>query len=333
MNPETKERLFGIQAALTDPTPGILLAIAVVLLLAPLIFWLLGRLGKIAGDEEKDAWRRYWSWLAIVPLLLAPILLGTFWTILGVGVLSLLFYREYARATGLFREKVISLVVTLGILGVTFAVLDNWYRLFVALPGFMIGLIASTGIVRDQPKGYIQRVALGVFGFSLFGTCLGHLGYLANAVNYRPCLILVILSVEINDVFAYAVGKSLGNRRLAPNTSPRKTVAGAVGALLLTIPVVMLLGVWVFRGTPLDSPIHLAVLGALISVVGQLSDMMLSSIKRNLEIKDMGATIPGHGGLLDRFDSVILVAPVAFHYIHHFAGIQLDPTPFILTGP
>ena len=70
------------------------------------------------------------------PLLLAPILLGAFWTILGVGILSLLCYREYARATGLFREKVISLVVTLGILTMTFAVLDNWYGLFVAVPPF-----------------------------------------------------------------------------------------------------------------------------------------------------------------------------------------------------
>src|SRR5262249_20685928 len=152
--------------------------------------------------------------------LLAPILLGAAWTILGVGALSLLCYREYAHATGLFREKVISLVVVLGILAVTFTVLDHWYRLFVALTPFTVGLIAASAILRDQPKGYIQRVALGVLGFVLFGTCLGHLGYLANDPGYRPVLILVFLSVELNDVFAFVVGRTLGRRKLAPNTSP-----------------------------------------------------------------------------------------------------------------
>ena len=310
------------------------LAIAAVLLFVPCLYWLLARLGKVAPAEQKEQWQRYWSWLAIVPMLLLPILLGAFWTILGVGLLSLLCYREYARATGLFREKTISLVVTLGILLVTFATLDNWYGLFVAASPFTIGLIASAAMLRDEPNGYIQRVALGVFGFSLFGTCLGHLGYFANDAHYRPCLILVVLSVEINDVFAYAVGKTLGRRQLAPNTSPKKTIEGAVGALLLTTGVVMLLGSWVFEGTPLDQPLRLAVLGGVISVVGQLSDLMLSSIKRDLEIKDMGVTIPGHGGLLDRFDSIIFVAPVAFHYIHHFVRIGMDPEPHrILTGP
>jgi phosphatidate cytidylyltransferase len=293
----------------------------------PLIYWLLGRFGKVPADEKKQLWRRYWSWLAIVPLLLAPILLGAFYTIAGVGLLSLLCYREYARATGLFREKVISLVVTLGIVMVTFAAMDNWYGLFAAVPPITVGCIASSAILRDKPDGYIQRVALGVFGFSLLGTCLGHLGFFANDANYRPYLILVILSVEINDVFAYAIGKTIGKRRLAPTTSPKKTVVGAVGALLLTTPLVMLLGSWVFQDTPLGKPLPLAVLGLLISVVGQLSDLMLSSIKRDLEIKEMGATIPGHGGLLDRFDSLILVAPVAFHYINLLVGIGAGPEP------
>jgi phosphatidate cytidylyltransferase len=333
VKPETLERLFGFQHALDhSATLGMTLIIAFVLAVAPLIIWLLARSGKIPPAEQKEQWRRYWSWVGIAPLLLAPILLGAFWTILGVGILSLLCYSEYARATGLFREKIISLVVTLGIVMVMFAVLDNWYRLFVAVPSFTIGVIASAAILRDEPKGYIQRVALGVFGFSLFGTCLAHLGYLANHDNYRPHLILVVLSVEINDVFAYVVGKTLGKRKLAPNTSPRKTVAGAVGAIVLTTPVVMLLGTWVFHGTPLGDPVPLIALGILISVIGQLGDLMLSSLKRDLRIEDMGVAIPGHGGMLDRFDSLILVAPVAFHYIHHFIGKDVESTQRILTG-
>ena len=270
--------------------------------------------------------------MVLTPLIVVPILLGAAWAILGVGILSLLCYREYARATGLFREKAVSLVVVLGILAVTFTELDHWYRLFVALVPFSIGVIAIVAILRDQPQGYIQRVALGVLGFVLFGSCLGHLGYLANDRNYRPMLLLIFLNVELNDVFAFMVGKTLGKRKLAPNTSPKKTVTGAVGALVLTTLLMMGVGSLVFQETVLASLAHLVILGVLLSVLGQFGDLMLSSIKRDLGIKDMAATIPGHGGLLDRFDSVILVAPAVFHYINYFVGVGTDQAPHVLTG-
>jgi phosphatidate cytidylyltransferase len=92
------------------------------------------------------------------------------------------------------------------------------------------------------------------------------------------------------------------------------------------------IGTFVFDGTVLASPIHLMFVGALIATLGQFGDLVLSSIKRDLGIKDMGATIPGHGGLLDRFDSVILVAPAVFHYINYFVGVGIDQVPHVLTG-
>jgi phosphatidate cytidylyltransferase len=333
MSPEAWDRLFGADHAFDHPvTLVVTLAVASLLLLTPVVIWLLVRLGRIDDKLRAELLLRYWSWMVLTPLIVVPILLGAAWTILAVGILSLLCYREYARATGLFREKTVSLVVVLGILAVTFTVLDNWYGLFVALVPFTIGVIAIVAILRDQPQGYIQRVALGVFGFALFGSCLGHLGYLANDRNYRPILILIFLSVELNDVFAFIVGKTLGKRKLAPNTSPKKTVAGALGALVLTTLLVMGVGSFVFQGTVLASLVHLGILGILISVLGQFGDLMLSSIKRDLGIKDMAATIPGHGGLLDRFDSVILVAPAMFHYINYFVGVGTDQAPQVLTG-
>ncbi|OWK44383.1 phosphatidate cytidylyltransferase [Fimbriiglobus ruber] len=333
MSPEARERLFGAGHAFDHPVVLVAtLAVAALLLLTPVVVWLLVRFGRIDAKLRTELMLRYWSWTVLTPLIAAPILLGAAWTILGIGVLSLLCYREYARATGLFREKAISLVVVLGILAVSFAELDHWYRLFVALVPFTVGAIAIVALLRDQPQGYIQRVALGVLGFVLFGSCLGHLGYLANDRNYRPVLILIFLSVELNDVFAFTVGKTLGERKLAPNTSPKKTIAGAVGALVLTTLMVTGIGISVFQGTVLASPFHLLTLGILVSVLGQCGDLMLSSIKRDLGIKDMAATIPGHGGLLDRFDSVILVAPAVFHYVNYFVGVGADQAPHVLTG-
>ncbi|MER3417426.1 MAG: phosphatidate cytidylyltransferase [Chloroflexota bacterium] len=333
MTTEARERLFGAGHAFDHPvTLVVTLTVASLLLLTPVVIWLLVRLGRINEKLRAELMLRYWSWLVLTPLIVVPILLGAAWTILGVGILSLLCYREYARATGLFREKAVSLVVVLGILAVTFTELDHWYRLFVALVPFSIGVIAIVAILRDQPQGYIQRVALGVLGFVLFGSCLGHLGYLANDRNYRPMLLLIFLNVELNDVFAFMVGKTLGKRKLAPNTSPKKTVTGAVGALVLTTLLMMGVGSLVFQETVLASLAHLVILGVLLSVLGQFGDLMLSSIKRDLGIKDMAATIPGHGGLLDRFDSVILVAPAVFHYINYFVGVGTDQAPHVLTG-
>src|SRR5262249_53577793 len=150
-----------------------LIAVIIALLVAPLLMWLAIRLRKPEPAQRKELWKRYLSWLVLAPLMCAPVLLGAAWTIFAVGLLSLLCYREYARATGVFRERTISAIVVVGMLAVTFAVFDHWYHFFVALGPLTVILIAAAGILRDQPKGYIQRVALGTWGFLLFGVCLG----------------------------------------------------------------------------------------------------------------------------------------------------------------
>jgi phosphatidate cytidylyltransferase len=233
----------------------------------------------------------------MAPLLLGPVLLGAAWTILGVGVLSVLCYREFARATGFFRQRSLSVIVVLGMIATTFASADHWYGFFVAIPPLVIVLLAMVAILRDQPRGYIQRVALGILSFLLFGHCLGYIGYMANDPDYRPIILLIILAVELNDVFAYISGRLFGRRKLAPNTSPGKTLGGALGALLLTTALVAWMGHSVFAGSAIDIPVRLTSLGIIVSVAGQFGDLMVSSIKRDIGIKDMGIVIPGHGGV------------------------------------
>jgi phosphatidate cytidylyltransferase len=316
---DTQVRLYGYENAFShDVTLYVTIALGVVLLLIPLAFVALARLGKIDAKASSELWTRYYSWLVLIPLLLVPILLGAAWTIVGIGLLSILCYREYARAVGLFREKLLSFLIVVGILFITFAVFDHWYNFFMALTPLAIATLIAAAILSDQPKGYVQRVALSVLAFCLFGACMGHLGYIANDPDYRPRIILLLLCVEGNDVFAFLVGKTLGRHKLAPNTSPNKTVEGAIGALVLTTLLVMGLGHLVYEGTDLDTPFRLALLGMLISLAGQLGDLALSSIKRDLGLKDMGVLIPGHGGLLDRFDSILLAAPVYFHYVGYY---------------
>jgi phosphatidate cytidylyltransferase len=189
-------------------------------------------------------------------------------------------------------------------------------------------------IPQDRPKGYIQRVALGVLGFLLFGYALGYVGYFSNDPDYRPILIFLLLSVEMNDIFAYCAGKTIGGPKLLPVTSPNKTISGSLGALVLTTPLVAVLAHLIFPGTAVDRTDRLVVLGLLVSVLGQLGDLMLSSIKRDVQVKDTGAAIPGHGGLLDRFNSLVLVPPAVFHYLSLYNGpVGGTEVQRIFTGP
>jgi phosphatidate cytidylyltransferase len=334
MNQITRDRLFGFRHAFDDRVTVVLtLTALVLLLLAPLLIFVVTRAVNSTADKRNELWERYQSWIWLAALILIPILAGAFWTILAVAALSFLCYREYARITGLFRERTISVIVVIGILFITFAALDNWYQLFVALFPLTVALIAIGGLIPDQPKGYIQRVGLGVLGFALFGSALGHLGCMANDSNYRSILLLIIFAVELNDVFAYICGHLFGHRKFVPNTSPNKTAGGALGAIVLTMPLFALGAHFVWFGTALDTPVRLLGLGIIVSIVGQFGDLMLSSIKRDLGLKDTAKLIPGHGGILDRFDSLILVAPAVFHYVNYFVGIAAGQPQRIFTGP
>ncbi|MFZ4777550.1 MAG: phosphatidate cytidylyltransferase [Terrimicrobiaceae bacterium] len=303
-------------------TLPLLLGVGILLALVPPIFLLASR--RVTAKLNSELWARYFSWLWLVPLILLPVLLGRLATIAAFGILSLFCYREFARATGFFRERLVSAVVVLGILLLTAAAADHWYNFFMALPSLVVSLIVILALVRDQPSGYIQRVAMGVLAFLLFGVGLGHMSYFANDRNFQPLLLSIILCVELNDVLAFTCGKLFGKRKLCPGTSPNKTLGGSLGALVLTTAIFALLGSQLFAGTVLASPRHLITMGVLLSLTGQLGDLVVSSIKRDLGIKDMGASIPGHGGLLDRFDSLLFVGPALFHYIGYYLGVGLD---------
>ena len=333
MNAQTHERLFGFHSAFQSGMVVALTAIVVAILaITPIVFIALSKPGKINHKLAGELWARYFSWLILAPLIIGPVLLGAAYAMMAVGGLSLLCYREYARATGLFRERVISLVVVLGILFLTFASLDNWYAFFTALSPLTVGVIALVAILPDRPKGYIQRVGLGVLGFMLFGTCLGHLAFFGNDPKYRQILFWLILCVEMNDVFAFICGKTFGHRKLAPNTSPNKTLGGALGAIVLTTALAASLAHFVFAGTVLAAAHHTIVMGLMIGVFGIFGDLLLSSVKRDLGIKDMAATLPGHGGVLDRFNSLLLVSPAIFHYIGYLLGVGLSEQRNIFTG-
>ena len=119
-------------------TLWITLAVIAALAIASLLIWLLHASGRTSNTLHDELVKRVRSWAVMAPLLLGPVLLGAAWTILAVATLSVLCYREFARATGFFRYRSLSIVVMLGIIATTFAIVDHWYGFFVAIPPLTI---------------------------------------------------------------------------------------------------------------------------------------------------------------------------------------------------
>jgi phosphatidate cytidylyltransferase len=316
VTPADATRLFDPRLTLQQPGALWLLGlVAGLLTIAPLIFLI------SPNNLRPELWRRWATWLVIALAAALPITLGAAATCLALLVLALACYREFGRATGLFRHRLTSVAVVVGIVLTFAAAVDNYYALFVALFPLSIALIALAGILPDRPNGYLQRTALGVFAYALFGSGLGHLAFFTNEPHYRALLLWLVLAVALNDVFAFTAGKLLGRRRLAPNTSPSKTWGGALGAITLTMVMSGGLGWFVFDGRVYGWWPHVLVLALTVGVLGQFGDLLLSSIKRDLGLEDFGQLLPGHGGLLDRIDSLILVTPAVFHYVGYLQGV------------
>lgn len=341
MDEKSFDRLFNFWNAFEHPvTIAICAGVTVALVVA---FLLIRKMKNRVSEESYQELNLRWrSWCWLIPMIVLPILLGAAWTMAAVLLLCIFCYREYARMTGLFRAPLVSLCVVIGILLCTFAALDHFDRLYFAVLPITLGLITAATIQQDRPEGYIQRVALGVLGFCLFGFSLTYLslisntGDIGNGIDYRPLLLLLFLSVELNDIYAFCCGKLTGGPKLFPNTSPGKTVSGSVGGIILTSITVMLLGYFIFQGTPLADWSKLMTLGIFIAGLGQLGDLILSSIKRDLNVKDTGNVIAGHGGLLDRFDSLVLVPPAFYHFVSYFledlGPLGIDQPVRIITG-
>lgn len=322
------------QGAFDHPvTIGIVGATVAVVAVAAAVIGAMTAAGRGTPELRRELWLRLGSWCLLLPLMMGPVLLGREWVIGAVALLGLACLREFDRATGLFREPLVAGIVVLGILLANVAALDHWYGFFVALWPLTVGVIVVGTIPLDRPAGYVQRTALGILAYMLFGAGLAHLSFMTNEPGYRPIILMLLTTVALSDVAAFTFGKLIGGPKLAPATSPNKSVSGAVGALGVTTVLVATLAFFIFRGTPMAQPHWLILFGLIVGIGAQAGDLMLSSIKRDIGIKDMGSLLPGHGGVLDRFNSLLLVAPAAFHFIQFFVGFGLGQPVRLITGP
>lgn len=274
------------------------------------------------GRDVSHAWQSYTSWLVMVPLVILSIFAGRVPLIMLLTLLAIFAFKEYARATGLYRDWLMTGAVYLGIIAVgSVSVMydprlytPGWYGLFSILPVYMIATIFLIPILRNRSKGQLQMMSLAIVGFLYIGWMFGHLAFLANTKNAYGYLLYLILAVEVNDVAAFTFGKLFGRHPLRSNISPKKTWEGSLGALGVSMALP-----WLLRFSfPHFTALELILTGLIVGITGQLGDLSMSVIKRDLGVKDMGAMIRGHGGILDRIDSLIYVTPLFFHMVRWF---------------
>jgi phosphatidate cytidylyltransferase len=271
------------------------------------------------------AWKAYRGWLIIIPLVFTALYFGRLTTIVFFTLLALGAFSEFARATGLYRDWWMTGIVLLGIAAVgVVSYVDTpvtgepgWYGMLMALPVYVVSAILMIPIVRDRAKGQLQPIALALLGFIYMGWMFGHLAFLANARNAYGYLLYLLFAVPLCDIAAFTFGRIFGRRKFRPNISPNKTWAGALGAFAVSMAFP-----WLVRFSfPEFGTRELLLAGVIVGIGSQLGDLSISVIKRDIGIKDMGTLLEGHGGVLDRVDSLIYVAPLFFHMVRYFRGL------------
>lgn len=192
---------------------------------------------------------------------------------------------------------------------------NSQFMFYAMISAFVILIFFLSYVMFGKNKKNISEVmtfyALSIYIIGCFASIVIVRFTGANNIGAYMYL-LIFISAWVCDTFAYFVGRLLGKHKLIPAISPKKTVEGAIGGILFTLIALVLYWTIVKYGFKYDglSIIHICILGVVLPIVSQIGDLIASSIKRQYDIKDYGRLFPGHGGVLDRFDSVMLVAPV-----------------------
>jgi phosphatidate cytidylyltransferase len=198
----------------------------------------------------------------------------------------------------------------------------HWYNLFlIFIPVWAFLWIAMLMVLRGDTRDFLRAAGTIHWGLMTMVFGLSHLAYLLILPEGKPVvahgaalLLFVVLLTELNDVAQYIWGKTLGRRKVIESVSPKKTLEGLIGGALTTTVIAFFLAPYLTPLTPTDS----IAAGLMIGFGGFLGDVTISAVKRDIGVKDSGSMIPGHGGILDRIDSLLFTGPLFFHFMAFF---------------
>lgn len=246
------------------------------------------------------------------------------------GVLGLLFLIFVIIKGGLFLSFSIFAISTIGLLEFYKAMRAMSYKpiMIIGLVGnifmflstiyssigldFIITLLIILSLMGLLFKNELSLADIGVtiLGFIYVPFMLFHISFL-DGTKYIWLIFIIAFGT---DTFAYFVGSLLGRHKLCPSISPNKSIEGAVGGILGSLILVIVYSIF-FRIEPIWL---MSIMAVIASILSQMGDLVASRMKRLAKIKDFGKLIPGHGGIIDRFDSIIFTSPVIYYFISHF---------------
>ena len=196
----------------------------------------------------------------------------------------------------------------------------GWYGLFaILIPVYVSMLVAIRIAVAGDTEQFLQRTATTQWGLLI---CVYFVSYAPALLMLRipgyeqqnaKLMVFLVVVVQLSDVLQYIWGKSVGKRRIAPSLSPNKTWAGCIGGTLSATAI----GAAIWWATPFG-PVAAGLMAFVVTVMGFAGGLIMSAIKRDRGVKDYGSLIEGHGGILDRIDSLCFAAPVFFHLTRFF---------------
>ncbi len=302
------------------PVAKTMVLVLLFLLAAHVISFVLAKLGKITKPEELLLRLRSWWW--IIGLLFLSIVSGHTASIVLFGFISFLALKEFLSIVPTRhsdRRVIFWAYMTIPLQ--YYLVSINWYGMFIIfIPIYAFLVLSVRMVLTGKNSGFIHSVGVLHWGMMLTVYSVSHVAYLlvlplGDEVDSGFGLMLfLIMMTQMNDVCQYLFGKLLGRRKIIPAVSPNKTWAGFLGGLASVTILAAFLGPFL---TPMDHKYSIMA-GFIIGVAGFFGDVTISSVKRDLQIKDSGQLLPGHGGLLDRIDSLMFTSPLFFHYIRYF---------------
>jgi phosphatidate cytidylyltransferase len=196
----------------------------------------------------------------------------------------------------------------------------EWYGFYsIFIPVYCFLVLPMVAVLRGEVRDFMRRAATLQWGLMICVYCISHVPALLtlDIPGYEGrnafLLVFLILIVQSSDVLQYVWGKLFGKTKIAPEVSPSKTVAGFVGGVACTT----VLGASLWWITPF-SPTQAALISFALALMGFLGGLVMSAIKRDRGVKDWGSMIEGHGGMLDRLDSVCFSAPIFFHIVRYW---------------
>lgn len=306
---------------LSVPVLIALAAIFLVLISASVLVRVIER--RRSDPEPSELYLRIRSWWWMIGVLSVALLVGRTAMIVLFAFVSYLALKEYLSITPTRRaDRSVLFWVYLAVPVQYVFVGINWYGMFIIfVPVYMFLVLPAAMVLNGETKGF--QKAAGTLHWGLMTTvfAVSHAAFLlavpppdSTAGTGAGLLVTLLILTEFNDVAQYVWGKLFGRHKIIPKVSPNKTWEGFLGGVFTTVAMSVLLCLTL---TPVQLP-HAVLIGVLIAVAGFVGDLTISAIKRDLDLKDTGATIPGHGGILDRIDSLTFTAPLFFHIVRYF---------------